>query len=252
MIKTGIINVFDGIGSGVLLCARTVRHLPALPRSFGRFVEQCFIMGYTTLPLVAVLSLFIGAVLALQLGYSLRDFAVEDYIGMVVGLSLVRELAPVMTAIMVIGRVGSAVTAELSSMKVYQEVDALRTMNIAPERFLVLPRFAASLAVMPILTMVAIVSGWIGGQIVCAYVPWIDVTTEAYYRSLKSAVELNDLGDGLLKAEIFALFIIITACNVGLRTSGGPREIGAAVTRAVVASIVFVLILDYFVTKALI
>jgi phospholipid/cholesterol/gamma-HCH transport system permease protein len=240
------------IGSGVLLMWRTFLYMPTLPRQMDRFIYQCYSMGYNTLPLVGILSFFIGAVLALQIGYSMRSFAVNDFIGAIVGLSLVRELAPVMTAIMLAGRVGSAITAELASMRVYQEVDALITMNIPPERFLVVPRVAAILVVMPVLTIVAVVSGWIGGQLVAEYVPWIGLTPQAYYNSLKGVMTIKDVTDGLIKAEIFALMIAIISCNVGLNTKGGPREIGSAVTRAVVSCIIFILILDYFITNILI
>lgn len=240
------------IGSGIELLVRTARYVPSLPRQTDQLVYQCFSMGYKTLPLVAILSFFIGAVLALQIGYSMRSFAVNEFIGAIVGLSLVRELAPVMTAIMLAGRVGSAVTAELASMRVYQEVDALVTMNIPPERFLVLPRISAILIVMPVLTMVAVVSGWIGGQLVAQFVPWIGLSPQAYYNSLKGVMTVKDLTDGLIKAEIFALMIGVICCNVGLNTRGGPREIGSAVTKAVVACIIFILILDYFVTSLLV
>lgn len=245
-------NYFVQIGSGVELLWRTARYVPTLPRQMDRLVYQCYSMGYATLPLVAILSFFIGAVLALQIGYSMRDFAVNDFIGAIVGLSLVRELAPVMTAIMLAGRVGSAVTAELASMRVYQEVDALVTMNIPPERFLVLPRLAAILLVMPVLTIVAVVSGWIGGQLVAQFVPWIGLTPQAYYNSLKGVMTIKDVTDGLIKAELFALMIGVICCNVGLNTRGGPREIGSAVTKAVVACIIFILVLDYFITTLLV
>jgi phospholipid/cholesterol/gamma-HCH transport system permease protein len=244
-------RVLDGIGAAVLLFWRTLKFVPTLPRQLPRVIDQCLFMGYATLPLVAILSVFIGAVLALQIGYSAQDFAVTEFIGAVVGLSMARELAPVMTAVMIAGRVGSSVTAELASMQVYQEVDALRTMNIAPERFLVLPRVVAMLLVVPVLTMVSIVTGWIGGQLVCQHVPWIGLSAQAYYNTMRMVMELKDISDGLIKAEVFSFGIILICCSIGLRTSGGPREIGAAVTRAVVVCIIFILVADYFVTNAL-
>lgn len=246
-----VIKALDGIGACVLLLGRTVRFLPSAHRQSSRILEQCLFMGYATLPLVAILSFFIGAVLALQFGYATRSFALTDFIGSIVGLSMARELAPVMTAVMVAGRVGSAVTAELGSMKVYQEVDALKTMNIPPERFLVLPRLVAMVVVMPILTMVSIVTGWIGGQVVAKYVDWIGLTSQSYYNSLKSAMTLKDITDGLIKGELFGLGIILICCTIGLRTRGGPREIGNAVTQAVVICIIFILVSDYFITNAL-
>jgi phospholipid/cholesterol/gamma-HCH transport system permease protein len=247
-----LMDLFEWIGSGVQMSLRTIGFLPNLPRQWKQLIEQCLFMGYATVPLVAILSVFIGAVLALQIGYSIMDFGAKQYIGPIVGLSMVRELSPVMTAVMVTGRVGSAVTAELSSMKVYQEVDALKTMNIPPERYLVMPRLAAIVLVMPILLMVSVVTGWMGGQIVCQYVPWLSITPDTYYNSLKAMMTLDDVTDGLIKAELFGIGILLISSHLGLRTSGGPREIGAAVTRAVVVCIIFILIFDYFITNILI
>ncbi|MEX0326074.1 MAG: MlaE family ABC transporter permease [Puniceicoccaceae bacterium] len=245
-------DFFEWIGSGVQMALRTLGYLPQLPRHWKQLIDQCLFMGYATVPLVAILSVFIGGVLALQIGYSILDFGAKQYIGTIVGLSMVRELSPVMTAVMVTGRVGSAVTAELASMKVYQEVDALKTMNIPPERFLVMPRLAAIFLVMPILLMVSVVTGWMGGQLVCQFVPWIDLSSQAYYNSLRSFMDLGDVTDGLVKTQLFGIGIVLIASHIGLRTSGGPREIGAAVTRAVVVCIIFILIFDYFITNILI
>ena len=247
-----VMELFEWIGSGVQMSLKTFRYFPQLPRQWKQLVDQCLFMGYATVPLVAILSVFIGAVLALQIGYSILDFGAKQYIGTIVGISMVRELSPVMSAIMVTGRVGSAVTAELASMKVYQEVDALRTMNIPPERFLVMPRLAAIILVMPILLMVSVVTGWMGGQLVCEFVPWIGLSSQTYYNSLKSFMDVGDITDGLIKAELFGIGILLISSHLGLRTSGGPREIGAAVTRAVVVCIIFVLIFDYFITNILI
>jgi phospholipid/cholesterol/gamma-HCH transport system permease protein len=241
----------EGLGSAVLLTVRSFTMLPAAPRIIKRVVEQAFVGGYMSLPIVSILSFFIGSVLALQAGISMRDFGTKQLIGTLVGESLVRELGPVMIAILVAGRVGSAITAELASMKVYNEVDALVTMNIPPERFLVLPRLIAVLLFMPVLTMIGIVIGWMGGAIVCKYVHFIGIEPEQYFQSLRSYLTVGKMFDGLLKAEIFGFCVVLIACNVGLRTRGGPREIGSSVTRSVVVSLITILVLDYFITKVL-
>ena len=243
--------LLEGIGSTVLLAARSARYLPTLPRQFPRFMEQCYQIGYTTMPIVTILSFFIGSVLALQSGYSMSNFGAKQFIGSLVGLSMARELGPVMVAILVTGRVGSAITAELASMKVYQEVDALVTMNIPPERMLVLPRLAAVLVMMPVLAIVANLCGWYGGALICKYTGFISVEPETYFATLKRFLEMKDIWDGLIKAEVFGFSVVLVCCNIGLSTRGGPREIGAAVTRAVVTSLILILVLDYFVTKAL-
>ena len=124
-------------------------------------------------------------------------------------------------------------------------------MNIPPERFLVLPRLLAVLLFMPFLSMVGIVIGWIGGAVVCHYVQIINVSPEIYFRSLHQYLSTTDLTHGLIKSEIFGFVVVLTACNTGLRTRGGPREIGASVTRSVVISLILILSLDYFITKVL-
>jgi phospholipid/cholesterol/gamma-HCH transport system permease protein len=244
-------SVLEGIGSAVLLTVRSFTMLPAAPRIIRRVVEQAFIGGYTSLPIVSVLSFFIGGVLALQAGISMEDIGTKELIGTLVGEALVRELGPVLVAILVAGRVGSAITAELASMKVYNEVDALVTMNIPPERFLVLPRLVAVLLFMPVLTMIGIVVGWIGGAVVCKFVGFINLAPEQYFQSLRMYMTAQHMFDGLLKAEIFGFCVVLIACTIGLRTSGGPREIGNSVTRSVVTSLVTIIVLDFFLTKIL-
>lgn len=239
------------IGGVVLLLTRTARFAPSLPRQFPRFIEQCYLIGYTSLPIVTILSFFIGSVLALQSGYTMQNFGAKQFIGSLVGLSMVRELGPVMAAILIAGRVGSAITAELASMKVYQEIDALVTMNIPPERILVLPRLAAILVMMPVLTIIANLCGWYGGALVAQYTSFISVDSEAYFAALMRYMEWKDVSDGLLKAEVFGFAIVLVCCYIGLNTRGGPREIGLSVTKAVVTSLILILVLNYFVTKAL-
>jgi len=230
---------------------RSAGYIGTLPRQRARFIEQCYMIGYTTLPIVAILSFFIGSVLALQAGYSMQNFGAKQFIGSLVGLSMARELGPVMVAILLAGRVGSAIAAELASMKVYQEVDALVTMNIPPARMLVLPRLAAVLFMMPVLTIIANLVGWFGGAIVAKYTTFIAIDPPSYFAVLRRYTEFKDVMNGLIKAEVFGFAIVLVCCNIGLNTRGGPREIGAAVTRAVVVSLILILVLDYFVTKAL-
>ncbi len=239
------------IGGTLLLLARSLKYLPTLPRQFHRFTEQCYLIGYTSLPIVTILSFFIGSVLALQSGYSMENFGAKQFIGTLVGLTMARELGPVMVAILIAGRVGSAIAAELASMKVYQEIDALVTMNIPPERMLVLPRLAAIAVMMPVLAIIANLCGWYGGALVCQYTHSISVDSEAYFTALKTYMKPRDVLDGLIKAEVFGFVIVLVCCYIGLNTRGGPREIGASVTKAVVASLILILVLDYFVTKAL-
>jgi phospholipid/cholesterol/gamma-HCH transport system permease protein len=246
-----LLRILEGIGSTLQLLLRAASYLPSLPRQFGRLVEHCYLIGYTTLPIVAILSFFIGSVLALQAGYSMQNFGAKQFIGALVGLSMARELGPVMVAILLTGRVGSAIAAELASMKVYQEVDALVTMNIPPARMLVMPRLAAVLLMMPVLTIIANLVGWFGGAIVASATSFISIDPSAYFATMRQTMKFEDVLNGLVKAEVFGFGIVLVCCSIGLNTRGGPREIGAAVTRAVVVSLILILVLDYFVTKAL-
>jgi phospholipid/cholesterol/gamma-HCH transport system permease protein len=242
---------FELIGNNTLLLFGALKYLPSLPRQAGRVVEQSFIMGYQTMPIVAILSFFIGAVLALQTGFALQPVGAEAFIGSIVGLSVARELGPVMTAILLAGRVGSAITAELASMKVYQEVDALRTMNIPPEKILVLPRLAAAFLMVPVLAILSILIGFYGGMGASVLTGFIQLDPSLYWRSLTDFVGFRDIVDGLIKAQIFGFVVVLISCNQGLQTSGGPREIGFSVTKAVVTSLIFILFADYFITLAL-
>ena len=225
-------SILGEVGSTVQLLLRAASHAGTLPRQFARFVGECHAIGYTTLPIVAILSFFIGSVLALQSGYSMQDFGAQQFIGSLVGLSMARELGPVMVSILLAGRVGSAITAELASMSVNQEVDALVTMNIPPARMLVMPRLAAVLLMMPVLTITANIIGWFGGALVCKYTGFISLDPDLYFAALRQHLRFKDVFDGIVKAEVFGFVVVLVCCNIGLSTRGGPREIGAAVTRA--------------------
>ena len=244
-------SFLEHLGFVLIMFARSVREIRTLWRRPRRLVDQCLVMGNSTVFLVMLLSFSIGAVLALQTGYSLQDFGANQYIGSIVGLSMVRELGPVMTAILVVGRIGSATTAEISSMRIFKEVDALRTMNIPPERLLVMPRLVAIALVMPFLTLISIVSGWVGGAVVVNSLPWINLDYVSYFTTLTQFIKGSAVTEGLLKGEFFGISVILICCAVGLRATGGPRQIGESVTKAVVISIIYILITDYFVTEIL-
>ncbi len=243
--------IFEAIGSGLILLLRTVGQVVTLPRQLGRVMEYSFQIGYLTFPIVAIVTFFLGAVLALQAGYSMNFSGGWELIGRIVGLATARELAPLMTAFLLAGRVGSAITAELASMTVYQEIDAQRTMQLPPERIHVLPRLVAILLMMPILTIVADFMGWFGGAVVSEHVAFISMDPTAYWASLKSVTEFKDVLKGLIKAEVFGFVVVLIACNQGLMTHGGPREIGFSVTKSVVSAMFTVQLLDYILTRIL-
>ncbi|MCP5515876.1 MAG: ABC transporter permease [Verrucomicrobiales bacterium] len=243
--------MFQNIGEILTLFGRSLRALPCTWRQRRKVLEQLFEIGNASLLMACVLSLFIGGVLALQTGPVLAERGLANFIGQVVGLSLCRELAPVMMAVLIAGRIGSAMAAEIGSMTVYQEVDALVTMNINPVHYLVLPRMLAIAIALPVLVLFAILIGWLGGALVSFYNYQVAISFDAYFTSLREGVDVLDLVNGLAKSAVFAVVIGVVSCHQGLQTIGGPRGIGRSVTKAVVNSIVMILILDYFLTRVL-
>ena len=234
-----------------MLFWRTLVALPLTWRQRQKVFDQFFEIGNASLLMVCILSFFIGGVIALQTGPLLVGRGLGSYVGGVVGYSIAKELAPVMMAILIAGRIGSAMAAEIGSMRVYQEIDALRTMNINPVHYLVLPRLVAIAVALPLLVTIAILVGWLGGALVCVANVRISVSYPAFFSALRDAVELADVANGVFKGFVFALIIGVTSCHQGLITRGGPRGIGRSVTKAVVNSIVLIVIFDYLLTRIL-
>jgi phospholipid/cholesterol/gamma-HCH transport system permease protein len=243
--------MFQNVGEMVLLFWRTVLALPLIWRQRRKVFDQFYEVGNASLLMVCVLSFFIGAVIALQTGPVLVERGLAAAVGGIVGISICKELAPVMMAILIAGRNGSAMAAEIGSMRVYQEIDALRTMNINPVHYLVLPRVLALAAALPLLSIIAIMVGWFGGALVSANNEHIGVSFLAFFENLRDIVKLGDVVHGVFKSLIFALIVGVVSCHQGLVTRGGPRGIGRSVTKAVVNSIVLIVISDYFLTRVL-
>ena len=237
----GIINL---LFKSIYWCKEAVWNLDKI---FYQITE----IGNNTLPVATLIALSSGAVLSLQSGPTLASFGIEENLGGIVGISMAKEIGPVMASILVAGRVGSAMAAEIGSMSVYDEIDALKTMNINPVRFLVMPRFLATILSLPILVIFMDVVGWFGGAIVATINPEINLAFEVYFRNLADFVKVKTVMNGLIKAFIFGVIISIVCCYVGLKTRGGPREIGRSVTKAVVLSFILVLVSDYFISRIL-
>ena len=243
--------MFENIGELLVLFGRTLQALPQTWRQRRKVYDQLFEIGNASLLMACILSLFIGGVIALQTGPLLAERGLATLIGSVVGNSMCKELAPVMMSILIAGRIGSAMAAEIGSMRVYQEIDALRTMNINPVHYLVLPRLVAISCALPILVIFSIQVGWMGGALVSVFNDKIGVSFTAFFNNLRETVDLAKIMNGLFKSLVFAVVIGTVSCHQGLQTIGGPRGIGRSVTKAVVNSIVLILILDYFVTRFL-
>jgi len=243
--------MFENTGEIVLLFWRTMRSLPLAWRQRQKIVDQFFEIGNASLLMVCVLSFFIGAVLALQTGIVLVDRGLTGAVGGLVGISMAKELGPVMMSILIAGRIGSAMAAEIGSMRVYQEIDALRTMNINPIHYLVLPRIIAIAFALPMLVVFSILVGWFGGAVVAEMNGHMAIPFQAFFSDLRDIVAIKDVANGVFKSFCFALIIGVVSCHQGLATIGGPRGIGRSVTKAVVNSIVLIVIFDYLLTRVL-
>jgi phospholipid/cholesterol/gamma-HCH transport system permease protein len=243
--------MFESIGEVVVVFWRTLLALPHSWRQRQKIFEQFFEIGNASLLMVCVLSFFIGAVIALQTGPVLAERSLSSAIGGVVGIAIAKELAPVMMAILIAGRIGSAMAAEIGSMRVYQEIDALRTMNINPIHYLVLPRMLAMVVALPMLVVFAILIGWFGGAVVANFNDRMEIPMHSFFSDLKDIVVVKDVANGVFKSFCFALIIGAVSCHQGLTTIGGPRGIGRSVTKAVVNSIVAIVIFDYLLTRFL-
>jgi conserved hypothetical integral membrane protein len=229
------------------LATETIRQFIRGPLDREIIIAQFDQIGVRSISIVAITSLFIGMVLALQTAYSLADFGGSLFIGKVVSLSLVRELAPVLMALMVGGRVGAGIAAEIGTMKVTEQIDALRALATNPVRKLVVPRVLATTIMMPFLTLLACFIGIIGGLIVA--VGSLHLSSNFYTRSVIETVKYNDLASGVGKTFFFGFAIGLIACYNGLRTTGGADGVGRSTTATVVTASITVLVLDFFLTK---
>jgi phospholipid/cholesterol/gamma-HCH transport system permease protein len=235
------------IGSLTDLAVQTVQQFRRGPVERPLLMAQMDQIGVRSLSIVIITSAFIGMVLALQTAYALADFGGKMFVGTIVSLSLVRELAPVLMSLMVGGRVGAGIAAELGTMKVTEQIDALRALATNPVRRLVVPRVVACTLMFPLLTVVAITLG-IGGGLIIA-VSSLHLGANEYLRSVIEAVHYNDLASGIGKTFFFGFSIALIACFNGLRTSGGADGVGRATTQTVVTASITVLIMDFFLTK---
>jgi phospholipid/cholesterol/gamma-HCH transport system permease protein len=220
------------------------------PLEIAQTMQQTVKIGVDSLTVATLTSLFTGMVLALQAGTTMQSILSEPlYIGTIVGFSLVRELGPVLTAFVVAGRAGAAVTAEIGTMKVTEQIDALYTLGTDPVRYLVLPRMIGFLIAIPVLTLCANFSGMFGGFLVS--VNGLSVSSNVYVQDITTFIGVDDVMHGFIKSVCFAFMVGVVCCYKGLNTRGGAEGVGKATTQAVVTSMVLILVLDYFLTAIL-
>jgi phospholipid/cholesterol/gamma-HCH transport system permease protein len=250
-------RLVDGLKSALLEVQEYVRlSLAAIRGSVSRpfyahdLVEQLEVIGLGSLTVVLLTGFFTGAVLALQSGMTLDQFGARPFVGRLISASMIKELGPVLTALMLAGRVGSGIAAELGSMVVTDQVSALRALGTDPVRKLVVPRVLAGFIMCPILTVVANAVGLLGGWIIA--VTQLRVASSVYWQSVIDGLYLEDVWMGLIKPFFLGFIIVSIGCHVGLRTKGGTQGVGRATTSAVVAASVTVLVVDFFVTRLLI
>lgn len=204
-------------------------------------------IGFGTLPIVLLAGFFIGAVLALQTAGTLRSFGAQNYTGRLVATSLLRELGPVLTCILLAGRSGSGIAAELGAMCVSEQIDAMRALGTDPFRKLVRPRLIALVTMAPVLTIFANVIGIVGGLVVA--ITFLQIPSSVYLASAREALNYDDLWGTFLKTGVFGLIVAVVGCRCGLRTHGGTVGVGQSTTTSVVVSIVLILVSDFFLTR---
>jgi len=244
----GYVSRFLGELGGMVLLARDfLRQAVRPPFEWSLFLDQCHDLGVKSLTITNVTLLFTGMVLALQTAYSLAAYGGKPFVGDIISLSVVRELGPVLTALMVAGRVGAGITAELGSMAVTEQVEALRVLAASPVKKLVVPRVGALLVVVPLLTILADTIGIFGGLLMAKYE--IGQTRTFYIAHVTDALSLGDIASGVGKTVFFGFFIGIIACHNGITATGGADGVGRATTNTVVAGSIAVIISDFFLTK---
>lgn len=234
----------------VKLCAAMARGLVTRPIYFRDIVEQLDAIGVGSLTVVLLTGGFTGAVLALQSGMTLDQFGARSVVGRLISASMVKELGPVLTALMVAGRVGSGIAAELGSMAVTDQLNALRALGTDPVRKLAIPRVLAGVIMVPILTIISDFVGILGAWVIT--VTQLRVASSVYWNSIVVALYMEDIWMGLIKPVFLGFALVSIACFVGMRTTGGTQGVGRSTTQAVVAGSVAVLVLDFIITKLLI
>lgn len=245
----GLKAFFIESGALAILTARAFAAMVRPPYEWRSWVRQMHQIGVRSIGVAAIITTFTGMVLALQAALSLSQLGIKYYVGTLVSKSLVRELGPVLTALVVGGRIGAGMTAEIGTMKVTEQIDALRSMAADPVKKLVVPKLGATLVMLPALTIVGDLLGILGGMVIS--VTHLNLTARFYLNNVLQALTLNDLFSGVGKAFFFAYFIAIVGCYNGLNARGGADGVGRATTNTVVVASILVIISDFFLTQLL-
>ncbi len=239
------VSFITKLGGLALMLGKFIVSLKEIPRSLRLIFEQLYLLGVKSLPLIVVISIFVGAVSAWQAAYQFKFIGAPlRLLGQAVGKAVVIELAPVLSAIVFAGRVGAGVTAELGTMRVTEQIDALESMGISPIRYLVMPRVLACLFMVPFLVIFANFVAIVGALVVS--IIGVNVSSETFLSGFQSSFKLGDFVNGLVKAAVFGLIIGIVGCYEGFNTTGGAQGVGKATTTSVVISSVLILVFNFF------
>jgi phospholipid/cholesterol/gamma-HCH transport system permease protein len=231
----------------IFLSGRALRNIFRSPHYIDDIFLQMDIIGVGSLPIVVLTGFFSGAVMGLQMSRALNQYGATGQIGQIVAITLVRELGPVLSSLLVAGRNASGIASELGSMKVTEQIDAMRALGTDPTQKLVTPRLIATSITLPLLTVIADFVGLVGGFVVAYYM--LNLTAGQYWNTAYQALEWNDLAQGLLKPFVYAMVIALVGCFYGIRTTGGTQGVGRATTQAVVIASVWIFILNLFITR---
>ncbi|MBX9745110.1 MAG: ABC transporter permease [Chlamydiales bacterium] len=249
IIKKQTLRLLVMIGEYVSFSLEVFAEAFRRPPSWRLIREQLYHIGVMSLSVVAITGFTTGFVLAAQSFYQLGSKGLSGVTGVMVAKSMITELGPILTAFMVTGRVGSSMCAELSTMKVTEQIDALKSMAVSPSRYLIAPRFIAGIFMMPLLTLFSITMGVFGGYLIAVYLFHMSPVT--YFDPMKLHITLFDVASGLIKAFIFGILIVTVCCYKGMKASGGAAGVGKSTTQSVVTSYVLILISDFLLTMAL-
>ena len=249
LVKRHSLRLLEMIGDYVSLVADVFSASLKKPPSWDLIREQLFHIGVLSLSVVAITGFTTGFVLAAQSFYQLGEKGLASVTGVVVGKSMITELGPILTAFMVTGRVGSSMCAELGTMKVTEQIDALKSMAINPYAYLVAPRFIAGTFMIPLLTLFSVIMGIFGGYLVASSL--FNMAASTYFDPMQIHITLFDLLTGSIKSFIFGILIVTVCCYRGMKTTGGAAGVGRATTQSVVTSYILILFADFFLTLAL-
>lgn len=230
-----------------VLSGRAIRNVTRRPHYVDDIILQMDTIGVGSLPIVILTGFFSGAVMALQLTKALMTYGAVGKTGELVAITLVREMGPVLTALMVAGRNSSGMASEIGSMKVTEQIDAMRALGTDPTQKLVTPRLIATAIVLPLLTIIADFLGLVGGFMIAYFL--LKMTPAQYWNSAWQALEYSDLFQGLIKPFAFAFVIALVGCHYGMQTTGGTQGVGRSTTRAMVVASVWIFVLDFFITR---